>query len=107
MNEKKRRGRPKGLTPPKRQFPLKLDEETREQLAAAAYWTRQSANSIIEQGIAIVLRRLQETCNGGRPFPPRPAKGVPAEALDVPQEAAGNVEGRPAPEEKPERRRRP
>src|SRR5205807_2450347 len=59
MSGKKRPGRPKGPTPPKRQYPLKLDEGTRGQLAAAAYWTRRSANSIIEEGIGVVLRRLQ------------------------------------------------
>jgi hypothetical protein len=72
MSEKRPRGRPKGLKPPKRQYPLKLDEETRAQLLDAAYWTRQSANAIMEQGIGIVLRRLQKQHNGGQPFPPRP-----------------------------------
>jgi hypothetical protein len=105
MNGKKGPGRPKGPKPPKRQYPLKLDEETRGQLAAAAYWTRQSANAIIEEGIGIVLRRLQEAHNGGKPFPPRPGKPGPAEAPGVTQDAAGNGEGRAAPGGRPKRRR--
>jgi hypothetical protein len=99
MNGKKRPGRPKGLKPPKRQYPLKLDEETRGQLAAAAYWTRQSANAIIEEGIAIVLRQLQEAHNAGKPFPPRPGMPVTAEAPGVPRDLADNAdnrEGQPA-----------
>jgi hypothetical protein len=105
MNGKKRRGRPKGPTPPKRQYPLKLDEETRGQLAAAAYWTRRSANSIIEEGIAVVLRRLQQEHNGGKPFPPRPATSAPAGAGGVPEGVAGDGGRRPAPAGKPERQR--
>jgi hypothetical protein len=106
MNAKKRPGRPKGATPPKRQYPLKLDEETRGQLAAAAYWTRRSANSIVEEGIAVVLERLQTTHNGGRPFPPKPGNSAPAEALDVPEGAAGNRGGPGSGEKPPKRRRR-
>jgi hypothetical protein len=83
--------------PPKRQYPLKLDEETRAQLAAAAYWTRQSANAIIEEGLAVVLRRLQEEHNGGRPFPPRPGKPTATEAPGMPQDAAGGGEGQAGP----------
>ncbi len=93
MNEKRPRGRPKGPRPPKRQYPLKLDEETRAQLTAAAYWTRQPANAIVEQGIAVVLRRLQGQHNGGRPFPPRPGGPSAAEPASV----AGAGDGRPAP----------
>jgi hypothetical protein len=102
MSGKKRRGRPKGQTPPKRQYPLKLDEETRAQLAAAAYWTRRSANSIIEEGIGVVLRRLQQEHNGGKPFPPRPGNSSPA---GVPEVAAGDGGGRPGTEGKPKRQR--
>jgi hypothetical protein len=105
MNEKRPRGRPKGPKPPKRQYPLKLDEETRGQLAAAAYWTRQSANAIVEQGIAVVLRRLQEAHNGGRPFPPRPGKPGFAEAAGVSEDGAGDGDERPAPGRKGKRQR--
>jgi hypothetical protein len=109
MSEKRPRGRPKGPRPPKRQFPLKLDEETRAQLAAAAYWTRQSANAIVEQGLGVVLRRLQEEHNGGGPFPPRPGQRAFAEAPGVSEDAAGRAEGGPAPGGEPKRqqRRRP
>jgi hypothetical protein len=109
MSETKRRGRPKGPRPPKRQFPLKLDEETRAQLAAAAYWTRQSANAIIEQGLGVVLRRLQEEHNGGQPFPPRPGQRAFAEAPGVSEGAAGRAEGGPTQggKTKHQQRRRP
>lgn len=105
MNETKKRGRPKGPRPPKRQFPLKLDEETRAQLAAAAYWTRQSANAIVEQGIGIVLRRLQQAHNDGKPFPTKPAKAPTATAPGAFEDAAGDGAGRPATGEKGKRRR--
>jgi hypothetical protein len=105
MNGKKRRGRPKGPTPPKRQYPLKLDEQTRGQLVAAAYWTRRSANSIIEEGIGVVLRRLQQAHNGGEPFPPKPGGSAPAGAGGVPEGEAGDGGRRPAPAGKPKRQR--
>jgi hypothetical protein len=105
MNEKRPRGRPKGPKPPKRQFPLKLDEETRAQLAAAAYWVRRSANSIIEEGLAVALRRLQEEHNGGAPFPPKPGQPPPAKAPGLAPDAAAGGGGRPAPGGKPKRRR--
>lgn len=101
MNGEKRRGRPKGLKPPKRQYPLKLDEDTRGQLTAAAYWTRQSANALIEEGIGIVVRRLRETHNGGKPFPPRPGRSVAADGHQDVVEGGG---GQPS-EEKPAKRR--
>ena len=94
--KKRPRGRPKGPKPPKRQHPLKLDEETRAQLAAAAYWTRQSANAIIEQGLAVELRRLQQRHNGGRPFPPRPSRPSAAEPASVVGDGAGAGDKRPA-----------
>jgi hypothetical protein len=93
MSETKRRGRPKGPRPPKRQFPLKLDEETRAQLAAAAYWTRQSANAIVEEGLGVVLRWLQEEHNGGQPFPPRPGQRAFAEAPGASEDTAGRAAG--------------
>ena len=99
-----RRGRPKGPTPPKRQYPLKLDEETRGQLAAA-YWTRRSANAIIEEGVGVVLRRLQQEHNGGKPFPPRPGDSGPGGAAGVLDSAAGDGGGRPARTAKPKRQR--
>jgi hypothetical protein len=105
MSEKRPRGRPKGPRPPKRQFPLKLDEETRAQLAAAAYWTRQSANAIVEQGLSVVLRRLQEKHNGGQPFPPRPGQRAFAEAPGESEGAADRAEGGPTREGKTKRRR--
>jgi hypothetical protein len=105
MNEKRPRGRPKGPRPPKQQHPLKLDEEARAQLAAAAYWTRQSANAIIEQGLAAELRRLQQQHNGGKPFPPRPGKPSAAEPVSVIDEGAGAGDQRPAPRGKGKRPR--
>jgi hypothetical protein len=102
MNEKRPRSRPKGPRPPKRQFPLKLDEETRAQLTAAAYWVRRSANSIIEEGLAVALRRLQEEHNRGKPFPPRPGQPPP---LTARQGVDGNGREGPAPRGKPKRRR--
>jgi hypothetical protein len=105
MNEKRPRGRPKGPKPPKQQHPLKLDEEMRAQLMAAAYWTRQSANAIIEQGLAIVLRRLQQQHNGGKPFPPRPGQPAFADAPSVSEDGAGAGDERPAPGGKGKRQR--
>jgi hypothetical protein len=106
MSETKRpRGRPKGLKPPKRQYPLKLDEETRAQLAAAAYWTRQSANAIMEQGIGIVLRRLQQQHNAGRPFPPKPSAPTAAPAPGASEDTGGNGAKGSASGGKPKRRR--
>jgi hypothetical protein len=105
MSEKRPRGRPKGLKPPKRQYPLKLDEETRAQLAAAAYWTRQSANAIMEQGIGIVLRRLQQQHNGGKPFPPRPPAPTAAPAPGTSEGTGGNGAKGSASGGKPKRRR--
>jgi hypothetical protein len=105
MNEKKPRGRPKGPKPPKRQHPLKLDEETRSQLAAAAYWTRQSANAIVEAGLAFELRRLQQQHNSGRPFPPRPGQPAFAEAPGVADDTAGAGDKRAAPGGKRKRQR--
>jgi hypothetical protein len=103
MNEKRPRGRPKGPKPPKRQHPLKLDEEARAQLAAAAYWTRQSANAIVEAGLAVMLRRLQEEHNGGKPFPPRPGRPSAAEPASAALDGAGDE--RPAQEGNGKRRR--
>ncbi len=107
MSAKRPRGRPKGPRPPKRQYALKLDEGTHAQLAAAAYWVRRSANSIIEEGLAVVLRRLQEEHNGGEPFPPKPGQPPPVAAPGGHQDGAGSGAGqRPAPAAKPKRRQR-
>jgi hypothetical protein len=74
---------------------VKLDEETRAQLAAAAYWTRQSANAIVEQGIAVMLKRLREAHNGGRPFPPRPQEPTAAQPLGAAEDTTGDGVGKP------------
>jgi hypothetical protein len=96
MNGKRKPGRPKGPRPPKQQVAVKLTEETRGQLMAAAYWTRQSANAIVEEGIGVVLRLLQQTYNRGKPFPPKPDKPAPGGNLGLPQDATANGEGRAA-----------
>jgi hypothetical protein len=72
MEEKKRMGRPPTGKPPKKQYPLKLTEEMTEQLQAAAYWSRLKANNIVEEGIEIMLEKLQKEHNEGKPFPPKP-----------------------------------
>lgn len=72
MSEAKR-GRPKSQTPTKKPYGLKLTEEMQSRLAAAAYWTRRSGASIIEEGIEEVVRRLEQELNGGKPFEPVPS----------------------------------
>jgi hypothetical protein len=72
VEEKKRMGRPPTGKPHKKQYPLKLTEEMTAELQAAAYWSRRTANSILEDGLEIMLEKLQKEHNDGKPFPPKP-----------------------------------
>lgn len=53
---------------------IKLDPEFEDQLKATAYWARTSVNAMIEEGAAIVMKRLEKHQNNGQPFPPIPAE---------------------------------
>ena len=60
MPDKRPRGRPKSEKPVKRPVAIKLDPEFHDRLQAAARNAGTSVNAIIEEGAAIVLKRLEK-----------------------------------------------
>jgi predicted HicB family RNase H-like nuclease len=70
--DQKKRGRPPTGEPHKKFIGIRLKPDLHEAVANAAYWARVSFNSIIEEGAALVLARLQKEHNKGKPFKPRP-----------------------------------
>jgi len=69
---KKKRGRPPTGEPAKEFVGIRLKPDFREELLNAAYWARVSFNAIVEEGAALVLERLKQEHNRGKPFAPRP-----------------------------------